>query len=130
MILIGFGKNVKGYRLCDPTKRMVITSRDVVINEKEKIIKKLDIQISETDHGFIDAASNEKSQSFESPEQIDDEQTKLSNDSEFVDAYDESEAIRKSERPRISKKCPDYVTYMCIEDMESEFDLEKVLLTV
>lgn len=32
-ILVGFSENVKGYRLYDPIKRCVVTSRDVIIHE-------------------------------------------------------------------------------------------------
>ncbi|XP_045447465.1 uncharacterized protein LOC123655756 [Melitaea cinxia] len=32
-ILVGFSENVKGYRIYDPTKRSVTTSRDVIIHE-------------------------------------------------------------------------------------------------
>lgn len=34
MILIGFGGNIKGYRVYDPSSRKVIHSRDVVIMKK------------------------------------------------------------------------------------------------
>ena len=39
MFLVGYGQNVKGY---DPNKKAVITSRDVVINEKPKLLKNFD----------------------------------------------------------------------------------------
>lgn len=35
MILVGFGDNIKGYRLYDPIDKKVISSRDVIINERD-----------------------------------------------------------------------------------------------
>lgn len=46
MFLIGYGQNVKGYRLYDPIKKNVITSRDVVINEKPKVLNSFDFSNS------------------------------------------------------------------------------------
>ncbi|CAH2091005.1 unnamed protein product [Euphydryas editha] len=37
-ILVGFPENIKGYRVYDPVKRIITTSRDVIVMEKESIV--------------------------------------------------------------------------------------------
>ncbi|CAK1555486.1 unnamed protein product [Leptosia nina] len=47
-ILVGFSENVKGYRIYDPVKRNVTTSRDVVIMEKLRTTETVTIPVVET----------------------------------------------------------------------------------
>lgn len=48
-ILVGFSENVKVYRIYNPVKNQVTTSRDVVILEKKKQEDKVNVCIENTD---------------------------------------------------------------------------------
>lgn len=48
-ILVGFCENVKGYRIYDPIRNMITTSRDIVVLEKKKEQDTVDVILESTD---------------------------------------------------------------------------------
>lgn len=124
MVLVGFGEDIKGYRVYDPTKGTITTSRDVIVmentgiqqedsHEEVKIVVK-PVQVGETDM----MSSGNDSMSVTSQDESD-----ISSDSEYVPAQDSETSsnteaapettLRRSTREAKPKNFNDYVTYMC-----------------
>jgi transposase InsO family protein len=85
-ILVGFSENVKGYRVYDPVKRCITTSRDVVIHEKVENCSdvRVSVSVGDTSQEKV-SVSEEKQESAEKsePEHLD---LNLSVDSEYGNA--------------------------------------------
>lgn len=122
MTLVGFSETTKGYRLYDSTKRIVITSRDVVI--MEDIENKLNIVIdTEIKNEIEEAASSVGDESYESTAPIETEEEEIVSESECsvaaeIENSSTVEETRKSSRQPKPKVFEDYVSYMCSSDSE------------
>ena len=137
MILVGFSENIKGYRLYNKETKKVITSRDVIVIERDR--KSISLLQGTTEPVSVGDSLQEKplmNESLNEFEVADD----LTFDSSFYDPENDSDyttteeisdnglkaPIRRSGREKKPKVYDDYVTYMCIGDM----DLENVPETV
>lgn len=131
MILVGFPENVKGYRLYNPETKNIITSRDVIVIERER---RSNLVLSEVQDSVGDLLPEDQL----ADESLDpDTAEDLTFDSNFEDAEDNPEddsdyipteqdpdnlevPVRRSERERKPKVLDDYVTYLCIGDLDLE----------
>lgn len=142
MLLVGFGENVKGYRLYDPSRNSVITSRNVVIMENtseeiEIIITDTDKKVNKKERDEPDSvgAGQNREEFDENSEIIIQENNENSNVTVDIEPPHELESevpetVRRSERqvkPRIFK---DYVTYASFENksiLEDPLTVEEAL---
>lgn len=128
-ILVGYSDNIKGYRIYNPEKNTITTSRDVIIYENLKtnkqnfsesnIVPEISDQVGEiiTD---VQESNNDSSNSIISESLLEDEDIPVEidiTDHEYKPNLPETvtrdeEVPRRSERQRKEKQFTDYVTYM------------------
>lgn len=128
-ILVGYSDNIKGYRIYNPEKNTITTSRDVIIYENLKtnkqnfsesnIVPEISDQVGEI---IIDVqeSNNDSSNSIISESLFEDEDIPVVidiTDHEYKPNLPETvtrdeEVPRRSERQRKEKQFTDYVTYM------------------
>ena len=101
-ILLGYGENVKGYRLYDLKEKKVFHSRDVLFNEmKFKENKKTLERIEESDEETLELRTEEETL----PEMLNPETESEEVNDDIVNNEDQIEAVRRSSRVR---KVPEY----------------------
>ncbi len=120
MTLVGFSENIKGYRLYDPVKKVIVTSRDVII--MEDVTTNFDVVFTDDSSGAEtspvpvgDEIENDGNSPKDSSDLNSDLDETNESDTEFVLPYVEPDIVRRSERPRKPTNFKDYVTYI-IED--------------
>lgn len=140
MILVGFSDNVKGYRLYCPETKKVITSRDVIIIEKEKKTTCVLPEIMTEPVSVGDIPDKNQPDDMNDDSEDKTSSSDLTFDSNFEDDKDDSDftlpeslfeskpelPLRKSEREKKVKVYEDYVSYTCM----GKVDLEDIPLTV
>ena len=106
-ILLGYGTEVKGYRLYDPVRCRVIFSRDVVFNESK-------LRIEEN--------QEKKSESHRIEIQSDSGDQDVSVDSEIIDKEVNEEEMPELRRSQRTRQKPDYygVWVNAMEDLSEE----------
>lgn len=137
MILIGFCENTKGYRLFDPITKSIVTSRDIIVNEKpSKSSDFLNSTLENDSHEEISASVGDMSENSSFTEQSEifsdssdeynpqedlfDTDSSSSFQNVLNETADEPETTRKSTRQRKPKNFDDYVTYACQTDVNAE----------
>lgn len=143
MILMGYGETVKGYRIFDPEKNIVITSRDIVVmeetKEKEVLIQiEQEVSLKETDENLKEEnlPEIEHEVSLDSVGEVIDtsDNTIDSDDIDFVPEnlmpISNDSHLRRSTRQPKAKKYDDYVAYMCTGANQHIIEMDREPVTV
>lgn len=141
MILIGFCENIKGYRLFDPITKSIVTSRDVIVNEKtpkstdipDLILEndsydEISTSVGDTSENLGENSSlnepsevfSDSSEEYNPQEDLPDSDTSSSYQDVLNGTADEPETRRRSIRQRKIKNFDDYETYACQADVKVE----------
>lgn len=125
-ILVGFSENIKGYRLYDPATKSIVTSRNVIINEKLTPNLNIVLDQNETEDSVSVGEVGNKNEDLLELHQSETSYEDDSSDDEFVASFEEPEQVRKSQRQPKPKSFEDYVTYISAADI----DLSDVPMTL
>lgn len=129
MILVGFSDNIKGYRLYDCKRNAVITSRDVIVNEKPNNVTIIETEKAEESAGIpVSVGDSIEVENLPKEEASIERFIDNSNCDDHAPSksMDEVPTIRKSTREKKTKVFQDYVTYFCGDAV----DIENVPMSV
>lgn len=137
MILIGFCENVKGYRLYDPITKIIVTSRDVIINEKlSNGSEVFDLILNEDNYNEVPASVGDIDQSDILESSVEQNEASSVSSDEYApqedsdgsssypdvveDSTEEQKTVRRTSRQPRPKTFEDYTMYACEADVKME----------
>lgn len=110
-LLIGYGENVKSYRIYNPTKKIVNTSRDIIVMEKEtEELVSISLNKLEDEQGSVSVGDSE---SYQSLVDVTDDSTDLKEknfeNNDISDREQQHFEVRRSKREPKPKVIKDYI---------------------
>lgn len=100
VIFIGYSNTVKGYRFLDLKTLKVITSRDAIFFENDKIEKEREAQSSQTKLKITNDAEAQENETHEDTVPQEDNEDEEPKDAESLESDEETEAEPKEKRPQ------------------------------